>query len=231
MDRNLELEELQREVITFYNKLEVELGEQMEIDCKIFYSQFPFDNDTDILFIGINPGTGETGIGHDVKPMSNFAYLDWGNSVTVSRETIEIFELAEYSNLLKDLDKNNKVVKTNLYYFATRGLSKLNDYLNNKFSASLREEFKKNSIKWTSKIIELTNPKIIIYEGTTAFNQSPPFYDNNILENFNDGDVFYCRLNNNNLAMIGYSRQHKNRDIIKEKFAKILKIELDKIYK
>ena len=118
-NKNPELENLQKEVVAFYSKLEKELG--IDICYKIFFSKF--SENADILFIGINPGAGEQIKSKDVA--NRLEYIDESinedgnqiNNYALAKETINLFELAGYPRLLHKLDDENKIMDGHLNSF------------------------------------------------------------------------------------------------------------------
>jgi hypothetical protein len=233
----LELEKLQTEVVEYYSKLEEELG--IDIFYKIFFSKF--SENADILFIGINPGAGEQikfeGVANKLEYIDD-SINEEGNQINnyaLAKETMNLFELAGYPNLLQKLDNENKVVKINsIYYVDTKNSEdediKIGDFVSNILSKEQKDEFFKLSYEWTFKIIQLTNPKIIICEGKVAYNnlyESIPVAETNKIEI--DG-ILITNYEKLPFTMLTYKRKFSNITN-KDKVAKILKIELDKIYK
>lgn len=219
---NIELFTLQQEVKLFYEEVEMKLNRTVYYE--IFYSKF--STNADILFIGINPGGNENQM---TTAIDSFEYLDY--DYVLARETKQVFSDAGYPKLLENLNKENKVVKTNLYYVSTIGLKEFNIFLDELKAKNLLEKFYQLSQKWTSKIIELSNPKIIIYEGKMAYDESPPFLNNeNVVKSIELEDAYFYKYENIPYGMIYYKR---NRSMIKNKkdMAIILKNELDLLYK
>lgn len=236
MTKSEQLFQLQNEIKKYYQKLSKEenllndyfdnldLSWHTEIYYKVFFSKMSFD--TDILFIGINPGGGEEWC--SPQALKRFEYLEY--NYTLARETKKVFELANYEYLLEKLDENNKIVKTNLYYLVTENKKQLDHFIYNVLSEKQRKEFIENHEIWTTKIIELSDPKIIIYEGQSAFDASPPFFSDKIkVVDLEKNGVNLVKLNDYKPVLISYKRF---RSIIKNKetFAEILKNELDLIY-
>lgn len=235
-NKRLELEKLQKEVIEYYKKLGDEIG--IDLGYKIFYSKF--SENADILFIGINPGAGE-----QIKNINDeeiFEYINDSkneegyqiNNYTLAKETLNVFEFAGYANLLKKLDAENKVVKINsMFYIDTKNSAgenvKIGDFTK-LLSKEQHKEFYQKSYDWTYKMIQLTNPKIIICEGKTAYYnlyESIPEVETQKSEN---NGILITNYDKLDFTMLTYNRNYSNIDN-KENFAEILKIELDKIYK
>ncbi|UBB89925.1 hypothetical protein J4771_00820 [Candidatus Kaistella beijingensis] len=237
-----QLRQIQEEIELYYKKLSKEenildeyfnnlnLKRHVELYYKVFFSRMSYD--ADILFIGINPGGGEEWCSPLEK--EKFEYVEYDYSLAY--ETKKVFELANYKNLLQVLDENNRVVKTNLYYLVTENKSQLEHFINHILNKEQREEFIENHKNWASKIIDLSNPKIIIYEGKSAFNESPPYFNNAIrLVDFEKDGIYLVKLKDYKSALIGFSR-FQSRILNKEILAEVLEKELDtieeiKIYK
>jgi hypothetical protein len=216
------LAQLQNEVETFYKFLEEKLGHK--VFYTIFFSKVSYNSD--ILFIGINPGSIEE---YMTSGLEKFEYVE--HTYTLASETKKVFELAGYPNLLEKLDDENKVVKINLYFIPTIGTKELNEFMSELEKFDLKNEFLSKSQDWTSRLIELTNPKLIIFEGKTAFDESPPFTSNlKLIEQKGNENVFLYRYEELPYSMIGYKRHFSN---IQDKtlLAEILKLELNRIYK
>lgn len=231
-NKKFELEKLQNEVAEFYTKLGNELN--TDINYKIFFSKF--SENADILFIGINPGAGEQI--KNTKAEEKFEYINDSineegcqiNNYTLAKETINVFELAKYEDLLKKLDKENLVVKTNFFYLVTTNEKEIYE-LTKKLSKELEHQFYHIAHKkWLTKMIEITNPKLIICEGNKSFDLVVETLNNEFIVNEIVDNQFIYSFKNNPLKIIGYKRNYSNI-IDKEKFAKVLKMELDKIYK
>lgn len=207
---NLDLVNFKNDVSNFYEKLEKETSiENFEIFHKVFLS--PYYNDTKILFIGINPGDGEKI--NCVDEIEEFEYLKY--DFNLARETKKVFEIANKSHLLYE-----NVVKTNFYYLITKSEKEIYQFTNN-LPKDLRDEFFLNSYKWTNWIVKLTNPKIIICEGKTAYEN---VYDSLNLEFNNErklDGVYVTTFINSKIILIGYSRRFSNIKN-KEKLAEIL---------
>lgn len=115
-EQKIELEKIQNEVKNYYFELEEKSG--TKLGCKIFYSDL--SNQTDILFIGINPGTGDDNTEKDVELMDNgLQYYFWDNN-NLAKDTFEAFEKAGYGEKLRQLNAEKRIVKTNLYYLLTK---------------------------------------------------------------------------------------------------------------
>lgn len=178
-------------------------AEKLYKGCTILYS--PLYENTEIMFIGINPGAGfynNTGIKHreiDLEPTDSFEYLEAKDNYdyTIASETREIFEEANLSYLLE------KCVKTNYYYFITSRMSDLWELFSS-LGEEMNIKFHQLAQKWTKDIIEMVNPKIIICEGKLAFDKVQQIY--NISPTWNES-IGYFELPNKTFV-VGYKRRY-----------------------
>ncbi len=235
-NKKLELKKLQNEVAEYYKKLGNEIG--IVLGFKIFYSKF--SGNADILFIGINPGAGEqiqyTGEEVMLEYINDSTNEDGYqiNNYSLAKETLKVFELADYPNLLKKLDAENKVVKINsIFYVDTKnsegGNVKIGDFITTILTKAQKDDFYRKSYEWTFKLIQLINPKIIICEGKTAYyNLYESIPEVEINKNESNG-ILITKYDKLAFTMLTYNRNYSNIDD-KEYFAETLKIELDKIY-
>ena len=164
-----------------------------------------------IMMIGINPGAGfHKTEGKNVLRLSQMKFMEYvGGGYMLARQTRKLFKLSGLS--VSDL-KNS--VKTNCCFFATTKAIELNPLL----KSLEKYEFKAKSQNWINKLIEIVEPKLIICEGKTAFDELTQnkkctikkIEKNIYLTNFGD------------IQVIGYSR---NRSYIKdiEKVAILIK--------
>jgi hypothetical protein len=235
MTKEQELINLQREVDAYYHELSKDLNLktsyfnnlEVEIDQTIYYKIFlsKMSFDADILFIGINPGAGEYCC--DTNPLEEFEYLEAGPDYKLGYNTKKAFQLAGYDNLLQELDKANKVVKTNLYYLVTKNMKHLKEF-ENAISHSQRDDFLNNHVRWTDKIIKLCQPKLIIFEGKELDKHCPPSGSDTLKLDVIDKSLNKYYFKNGSVGIL-YSRLRSSIKNI-ELFASLLKEELDKIY-
>lgn len=217
---NLEL--LQKDIENSYKNWEQQIGNK-DIFYKVFFSKFSYN--ADILFIGINPGAGEDGIKCS-EPLPKFEYIDEiVNNYSLAQETLKVFEMAGYPNLLKELDEKNKVVKTNFFFNITPENTDL-DSFRNETLGSLKFEFYEKSKDWIKTMIKLTNPKIIICEGAYAYKDNIECSINeNITEDKSEGTIFYLKFENKDFTLLKYNRR-SSRILDKSLFSQKLKTAL-----
>ncbi len=223
IEQKNELQKIQDEVRNYYFDLEKETNENF--GCKIFYSNL--SEQTDILFIGINPGTGDDNTEKNVELEDYFQYFneDWENN-SLAKDTLEVFEKADYLNKLKELNAENKIVKTNLYYILTKGTNGL-DYYIDKFGQS----FKDKHIDWTNRLIIICKPKLIIFEGKRLFDDNCPPSNEETIKCEYKGSIIRYEFKNNCIGLL-YRRSYPRAGIKdKSEFAILLKNELNKLYK
>ena len=179
---------------------------------KVFFS--PLLYKPDVMFIGINPGNGEEGFDCEYCDKGELEYLYVNYSLAT--ETLKVFELANRFDLLYNS------VKTNYYYLATTGegdIEKLAKYLGRGNKEMLGERLLLNARTWTKKLIEITEPKLIICEGASAFTKVTDLFMNGIkmIE-----DVEHIYVEEIGASIIGYKRVRHSYIKDKEGLATIL---------
>lgn len=178
----------------------------------------PMFKNPDILIIGINPGNGQSGVEDwSFWPEDElFEYINTGYNFALARETKEVFERAGLSSTLE-----KSTVKTNYFYLSTTkeaDLYIITDYLKSiaTNNDSLRETFFAKSAHWTKKFIDITNPRIILCEGKSAYNNVTdlfPEYGEYDWQN----DCGYTIVPKDNIVIIGYGRRYsgiKNKEAL-----------------
>lgn len=174
-----------------------------------------------IMFIGINPGNGNPNNNRSVTtaPYESFAYLEYWNlkshNYTLARETIEIFKEIGYNEKQIRHIFEMESVKTNYFYIITKNqpliyecLNKVDEYIN----------FRIKSDKFIKELIELINPKIIICEGKSVFNEVKRIYNSTIDQIEWQDNCGKANLKAG-LTCYGYSRMYsqiRNKDRFKE---------------
>lgn len=166
----------------------------------------------EIMFIGINPGNGNPAnngqiITDESHQFSYMEYLDGeNNTYTLARETIQAFEMAGYNtqeirNLL-----NEKSIKTNFYYLITTNQPDIKKCLNgvNDYTFS---DFWKQSYKWTLELIDIMNPKVVICEGKSVFDE---IKENDIYTDLKWSNDCGYLIRPNGQIIIGYNRVFSN---------------------
>ncbi|MBT2557505.1 hypothetical protein J7E24_06890 [Hymenobacter sp. ISL-91] len=188
----------------------------------------PMFEKPDILIIGINPGNGQSGV-EDWGFWSEdeiFEYTNPEYSFALARETKEVFERAGLSSILE-----KSTVKTNYYYLSTTKESDLyiiTDHLANTGSSddNLRKVFFDKSASWTKTFIDIVNPKLILCEGKSAYDNVTdlfPEYGECDWQN----DCGYTIVPKEKIVIIGYSRRYsgiKNKEALTDLLVRFCKV-------
>ncbi|MBW8360423.1 MAG: hypothetical protein K0M63_11565 [Weeksellaceae bacterium] len=218
-----ELENLQKEVIEYYYELrETHKDKISYVGYKIFYSKF--SKKTDILFIGINPGGGELGEFSDESLQFEYTNPEI-NNYALAQGTLKAFKAAGYENLLSELDQENRVMKTNFFYYIDTEEADINKFRSAILSKEEEFIFYDKARIWTKKIIEMSRPKLIICEGKLTYDLLK--VDLSIVNEIPHIDVIETECDN--YSIITYSRL---RSYIRNAalFTEILKKKLEAIY-
>lgn len=167
---------------------------------------------SEILFIGINPGAGYFNYKKlrvkRLNPLKKFEYV--GQKYYLATQTKKIFTELGLIDIFK------KSIKINHFPFATknqRDLDKLLEKYDNDYKLYY---FSKLFVK---KTIEIVAPKLIICEGKSSFDRLKSILD---LEAFEYNESTYI-MKNENQIIIGYKRHlsHiKNKEELKSKIKK-----------
>ena len=171
MTKQDDIEKMQNEVDAYAKKIEEICKTDNEIDSLYLGTQIymsPLVPQSDLLFIGINPGGGSYKYGgvkpHRVVPLEKSEYET--EEYALQDDWKMIFGAGEKIN---NLDLLYKGIKTNCSFFATKDsgeLKKLKSLLKNKYKIDLAQKEK----EWLKVLIQFVDPKIIICEGLGAFN-------------------------------------------------------------
>lgn len=206
-----------------------------ETATELCFGYYAFDSklifEPEIMFIGINPGKGN-GLKKDrikILPDSDdrISYLDVfdeGYRYPLAEETVKLFKLVGLSDdeIIEKLD--NKCVKTNLFYIATNSEKEIKECLN---AIGKYSEFFKKSGEFTIELINILKPKIVIFEGKSAYeNIISTFYE---IDNSWKEGIGYIPTNGSNPTYIGYQRMMSRISSDKEELAKLIKQELNRI--
>lgn len=158
---------------------------------------------SDILFIGINPGIGYFNFHHrHVKrfsPLNNFEYNN--QNYLLARETKKLFKSVGLSKAFSN------AVKINHFPFATRNESDLNNILS-KYDKELKLYY--YSKEFVKQTIEVVQPKLIICEGKSSFDRLKKTLGLEV-KSYNQNTYV---IENDDYTIIGYKR---NRSFIKNK--------------
>lgn len=197
------LKQLQNEVIEFYKEIKAELSPDAPynedyVGYNIFYS--PIIYNPKILFIGINPGSGEKNISCHVG-CDTFEYID-GN-YKIANDTIEVFKNVGKYELLID-----KSVKTNYYYLISNSEKDLYAIIG-KLPSSLRENFYTKAYEFTKRMIECINPELIICEGMKSYSLIKDIEETEEVST-DLKDCYMSKSKSNKVHIVGYSRRYSD---------------------
>lgn len=216
---NEQYETLQKDIQVFIDEVSTALKKNSEKQtlCKGWRVMFsPLIEKSEIMFIGINPGDGQTGvIDLEHSDKEHLEYLDW--DYPLAKFTKDVFKKINSTHLLE------KSVKTNYFYLSTTNQPDL--YVITEFLGrgenKLGERVFAKAREWTNKLIEIVQPKIIICEGKEAYsNVTELFGDRKKLED----NCGYTELSDNKLIIVGYDRTRGfNNENNKESLANLLK--------
>lgn len=187
-----------------------------------------FVQNPEIMFIGINPGSGNPNndggvVTEPAEQISYMEFLDGENSTyTLAIETIKAFEIAGFTiPEIREL-LNEKSIKTNFYYLITKNQNDISKCLNQVEDYSFKDFWQK-SYDWTGKLIEITNPKVIICEGKSVYDMIKDYDE--IAETDWKNDCGFIKRPNGQI-IIGYSRifsNIKNKDGLASLIKKFVK--------
>ena len=226
------LTEWKKKVYEFNTELIKTLGERSN-HKDLYYGFEIFDGkpitNPEILFIGINPGRGNKEFNRSMIETDQISYLDiynddyrddYPNTYHLAEKTIIFFRLINWSDeKIKNVFKN-KVIKTNFYNLITENIKNLNKVIDD---IQFSNEYFKKSAFFSTQLINILKPNIVILEGKTVFN--------NIVEQcyqkkvWSVNDFGYLYDDTNNTHIIGYKRSgfsNENRVHFTKKLKEIL---------
>lgn len=211
IDIEEEYRKLAEEVKSFEVEVEQALQGNHEIrelykGFRILYSNLIFR--PTIMFIGINPGDWAKERCNSFDPEEKLEYINPEvNDYQLARQTVDLFKQI---NRLEILESN--AIKTNFFYLATsreKDIYSITDSLG-RGGELLGERIFKNAAKWTRKLIDISNPKIIICEGKISYSNVLSLFDEDYEQengwNESNGNCGYAKLRNKDLVIVGYSR-------------------------
>lgn len=178
-----ELFKMQDEVEKYANKIEELCRNDEELNmlylgCQIYYSPI-YDKSPELMFIGINPGSGAFNKGRKIltKPRTKVEYET--EEFTLQKEWKYVFGEKEKIN---NLDLLYNSFKTNTCFFATKNetdLIKLKSILKYKYHLDLFQKEK----EWIPLLVQKVYPRIIICEGFGAYENLKKIYTNEEIKN------------------------------------------------
>lgn len=152
------IESLQEEVLAYYKGLR---KNDESIRFQFLFS--PFFENADILILGYNPGLGDKDC-FDANERLKFEYLIH-TSYPTARDTNYVFEKAGLADALK-----GKIVKSNIFYLATENADILYGVAR-KLKETPNYLFYQKQFRWTRELVQKCAPKLIILEGTMAYQE------------------------------------------------------------
>lgn len=232
-------QELKPDIKSFFDQIEIRLQDgdirddikSSYLGYRVFYS--PLCHKPKVLFIGINPGSGQTCVKDseyyaDDRELEYLHYWDDNgephvSNYTLATETKKVFEKAGLSSLLQS------AVKTNFFFIITNnvtGLYKITDFLGRGYDDNreirLGEKIFKKAEEWTKKLIQFIEPELIICEGKSAFDNVTNLFlpiENKIIWK---NDCAITSVPKYGLNIIGYKR-NRSRIRNKEELTYLLK--------
>ncbi len=225
------INEWKHQVLDYLNKLDQDL--QKNEHAKDLY--FGFDvidgqlrPNPDILFIGINPGSSDKKNKSGVRMETpRISYLDIYNtevedkySYPLATNIVNMLKLAGMSEdeIIKLLDERS--VKTNLFHIATVGENEIKQALNLS-SISNYQKYFQFSTKYCVDLIKIINPKIVIFEGKSTYENiiEVCYGHKNTWNNDLDYGYFFDKLTG--VYYIGFSRTYSNINQIESVASKL----------
>ncbi|MBD5407300.1 MAG: hypothetical protein HDR56_06765 [Treponema sp.] len=217
-----EIEAIGQEVKEFADRLIQKAEEDEELGklykgTQIFFS--PVVKNPQILFLGINPGSGYFNNVHKpvykFEPQEQMEYVS--EEYALSDDWKYVFgygcykDRPEKENLHRP-DILENACKTNCFFFATKDsadLKKLIRLSGKYFGAELVEKSK----DWTRRIVRFLEPEIIICEGKLAFEYFENFFRPEV-EIVDNGDDYKCaKLGNSTVLMFSRRVDSRFKDI------------------
>ena len=200
-------EKMLPEIAAFHQEIMQKMNSTEEIEAlyfgwRVWFSQI--SDNPEILFIGINPGSGEDG-NDDFEPDGELQYInDESKRFHLKNDTTEVF---------KDIAKFDlqNCVKTNYYYLATespKDIETITTFLGRQADQKgLGDKFYYNAKKWTSEIINIVKPQLIICEGVKAFDDVTKYVLGLKINRFKSDDVVKIYYKQLGINIIGYKRR------------------------
>lgn len=169
-------------------------------------------NNPEILFIGINPGSGSGERHFEIKfSTENISYLDVfneGYKYSLAEETIAFFKLIGFNEKEIIQKFENDCVKTNLFHIITRNQNDIKSTFDN--TTITYKSYYEKSVFYCIELIKLIKPKIVIFEGKSV-------YQTIVEDCFEIYDTWNKELNigffyweNESTHFIGYARTFSN---------------------
>jgi len=175
------IEEWKKQVNEYLNSLNHELQKD-EKAIELYYGFEVIDGvlieNPDILFIGINPGAGDKNRNFEIKmETERISYLDIFNTEVedkyrypLATNTVKMLEGAGFSEVEIIKLLTERCVKTNLYHIATNNEGDIDNVF--KSNPTVKAiDYRNRSSKFCVDLIKIIKPKIVVFEGKSAYNQ------------------------------------------------------------
>lgn len=215
-----EIETIGQEVKEFADRLIQRANEDEELGklykgTQIFFS--PVVKNPQILFLGINPGSGYFNGTHKpvykFEPQEKMEYVS--EEFNLSDDWKYVFGHSWYKDNPDSLQRPDileNACKINCFFFATnnsRDLKKLIKLSQKYFGNELFVKSK----DWTRRIVRFLEPQIIICEGKQAFVYFENFFRPELEIIDNGNDYKYAKLGNSTVLMFSRTINSRFKDI------------------
>lgn len=169
---NIELSKWQNDVTEVLENIHRELSKIPNVS-NLYYGFEVIDGplivEPDILFVGINPGKGDSKRHYSVifnsEQISYLDVYDDSYKYKLAEDTIDLFKMMGYNDFqIRDIF-SKKVVKTNLYHIATDSQPDL------EIIKRTYPQLYHHSISHFLKLVKLIRPKIVVFEGKSVYLQ------------------------------------------------------------
>ena len=192
--------QMQNEVTEYAQKIEEICKIDKDVDnlylgCQIYYTPLK-DEPSNLMFVGINPGSGGFKERRDIKTLPLLKSEYETEEYNLQKEWKYVFGEKNINNLNLLYDS----FKTNCCFFATENetnLRKLKSILKYKYRIDLLQKEK----EWIPLLINHVYPKVIICEGFGSFNALKKIYSKEYLTG---------EWTNGTNTKIAYLSQHPN---------------------
>ena len=179
-DKVMNIEEWESKVMVYNESLNELLKSNQEAK-DLYYGFDVIDGQllekAEVLFIGVNPGKGSGDRHHSVilkneEPSYLDVYLEdyrkiYERPYLLAEFAVNIFKGLGFSDDEINCYFTKKCIKTNFYHIITNSQDDIKTVL--KANGKEKEYFNK-SCEFTEGLIKATKPKLVIFEGKTAYN-------------------------------------------------------------
>ena len=204
-----QIKQMQEEVSYYAKKIENLCLTDKQLDSIYLGTQIymsPLIRQPDLMFIGINPGSGAFKYGgskpHSVEPLEKSSYET--HEFQLQNEWITIFG---EKNKINNKELLFNAVKTNYSFFATENIKHLK-LLKSILKKKYKIDVSKKEKEWLKLLINYVEPKVIICEGIVAFNKIKNIYSKEeFIENLEEHwSIHRYAYLNNYYPVLGFKR-------------------------